>query len=101
MSERSTLINEIYSPKRKKFVRRPVLCLHIDEQWQADLVEMIPYSSENKGMKYILTVIDTFSKFAWAIPLKSKACAHVTTAFKSLLDKGRQPKNLQTDKGFS
>ncbi|KAF0723538.1 Uncharacterized protein FWK35_00033852, partial [Aphis craccivora] len=33
----------------------------------ADLVEMIPYSKKNKGYKYILCVIDCFTKFAWAV----------------------------------
>lgn len=100
MNERLMLIEEIHSPVRKNFLRRRVLCLHIDNQWEADLVEMIPYSSQNKGMKYILTVIDTFSKYAWVVPLKSKACACVTEAFKSILDTGRKPKHLHTDKGI-
>jgi len=40
--------------------------------WQADIVEMHPYSRFNKGYHYILTVIDVLSKYAWAVLLKSK-----------------------------
>ena len=40
--------------------------------WQADIVEMRPYSGFNRSHHYILTVIDVLSKYAWAIPLKSK-----------------------------
>ena len=41
-----------------------------DEIWSADLVDMQAFSSFNKGFKYILTVIDVFSKYAWAVPIK-------------------------------
>ena len=44
----------------------------IDDQWQANLVDMQNLSSVNKKYNYILTVIDIFSKFAWAIPIKRK-----------------------------
>ena len=40
--------------------------------WQADIVEMRPYSSFNRGHHYIFTVIDVLSKYAWAVPLKGK-----------------------------
>ena len=45
---------------------------NIDSQWQADLADMQQISSHNRGYKYILTVIDILSRFAWAEPLKSK-----------------------------
>ena len=60
---------------------------------------MQPYSQVNKGYRYLLTVIDVFSKFAWAVPVKKKNGDDVTEAMKSILKKGRVPKNLQTDRG--
>ncbi|XP_043468124.1 uncharacterized protein LOC122502243 [Leptopilina heterotoma] len=57
----------------------------IDETWQADLVEMIPYSRINKGFKYLLTVIDIISKYAWAVPVKSKNGKDVSHAMQSIL----------------
>jgi transposase InsO family protein len=42
----------------------------IDDVWAADLVEMQEWSKVNKGYRYILNVIDCFSKYAWGIPLK-------------------------------
>ena len=73
----------------------------IDDLWQADLVEMDSgnlkgISKINKGYKYMITIIDVFSKFAWAVPLKNKTGKDVTNAFKFV---DRIPKNLQTDKG--
>jgi len=47
----------------------------------------------------MLTVIDTFSKFAWVVPLKSKTAKEVTAAMSYIFNQGRLPKNLQTDNG--
>lgn len=99
MEERLNLIKELHKPLRRKFLRRRVICYHIDDLWQSDLVEMIPYAGQNSGMKYILTTIDVFSKYAWVVPLKSKTSANVTIAFKSILKNNRCPSNLQTDNG--
>ena len=52
-----------------------------DDIWSANLVGMQAFSSFNKGFKYILTVIDVFSKYAWAVPMKDKFAASVTKAF--------------------
>ncbi|XP_043469606.1 uncharacterized protein LOC122503211 [Leptopilina heterotoma] len=93
------LVKELHKPARKNYKRRSVDIRGFDETWQADLVEMQPYARENKGYKYLLTVIDTFSKFAWAVPVKSKKGENVTAAMKSILIKKRIPKNLQVDKG--
>ncbi|RYA73623.1 hypothetical protein DD595_24885 [Enterobacter cloacae complex sp. 4DZ3-17B2] len=60
---------------------------------------MIPYADENKGYKYLLTVIDVFSKYAWARPVKRKTGDDVTAAMKSIFEMGRIPKNLHTDNG--
>jgi hypothetical protein len=81
-------------------VKERVYVHKIDEQWQADLVEMIPYSSHNDEYKYILTVIDVFSKYAWAIPLMSKTPDDVKQAFKTIFKSGRKPKKIQTDDGM-
>ena len=56
----------------------------------------------NSGYKYILTVIDVFSKFAWAIPVKSKGSKDMVEAFQTLFKKSapRVPTRLQTDAGL-
>ncbi len=61
---------------------------------------MTAYSKENDNNKYLLTCIDVFSKYAWARALKNKSRLEVTKAFKSILEEGRVPKKLQTDKGM-
>ena len=55
--------------------------------WSADLVEMQKLAKQNKGYRYVLMVINVFSKYGWADPLetKSKSTSAVTLAFKKIL----------------
>ena len=54
----------------------------------------------NKGTRYLLTVVDVLSKFAWVRPLKNKTGEAVVRAFQSIVKtSGRKPQRLQTDKG--
>ena len=57
------LANELHRPIRRRFPKRRVLAYGIDNIWAADLVEMGKFSKWNKGIKYLLMVIDVFSKF--------------------------------------
>jgi Integrase core domain/Chromo (CHRromatin Organisation MOdifier) domain len=85
---------------RKNFLRRRVLVSHIDDIWQIDLVDMQKLKKYNKGYSYLLTCIDVFSKYAWAIPIKNKEKKTVTNAFKSILTRSkRKPKKIHSDKG--
>ncbi len=89
---------ELHKPARKNYTRRIVNVYGKNDLWQADLVEMLPHSKKNKGFKYILCVIDCFTKFAWAIALKSKTAKEVSNAMSKILLK-RTPKLLQIDNG--
>ena len=71
----------------------------MDETWQAYLVDMSTYSWFNIGYKYLLTIIDIFSKYAWAIPTKTKRGKDITDAMNSVLKKDRVPQKLHADKG--
>lgn len=93
------LVNELHKPARRHYPRRSVVILGLHDLWQADLVEMIPYARQNEGFKYLLTVINCMSKFAWAIPLKNKSGEAVTEAFETILKTTTPPANLQTDSG--
>ncbi|XP_051173479.1 uncharacterized protein LOC127289537 [Leptopilina boulardi] len=97
--EKLALIKELHKPARRNYSRRKFDIRGIDETLLADLVEITTYAKENKGYKYILTVIDIFSKFAWAVPVKNKTGEDVTAAMKSVLHQGRVPKNLHVDQG--
>lgn len=97
---RLQLVNELHKTARRNYPRRRVIMRGINDLLQADLVEMIPYSTTNKNFKYLLTIIDTFSKFAWAIPIKNKTANATSSAMESVLKTLKHsPKNLQTDDG--
>ncbi|EGT60159.1 hypothetical protein CAEBREN_20145 [Caenorhabditis brenneri] len=88
----------LHTPAKKHFQTERVYIHEIDEQWQSDLVEMIPYADENDDFKYLLTVIDCFSKYAWVVPLKTKTGKETSAALQSIF-KNRKPQKLQTDNG--
>src|SRR5271157_365672 len=96
---RSQRTYTLHKPARKRYPTRPYKTAGIDQQWQADLVEMIPYYATNDGYKYMLTVIDVFSRHAWAVPIKDKTGKEVKQAFESIFIQGRKPQRLQTDEG--
>ncbi|XP_043471643.1 uncharacterized protein LOC122504550 [Leptopilina heterotoma] len=78
--EKQALVRELHKPARRNYARRKVDIRAIDDTWQADLVDMLTYAKKNRNYKYILTIIDNFSKFAWAVPVKNKSSEDISTA---------------------
>ncbi|RWS08781.1 hypothetical protein B4U79_15201, partial [Dinothrombium tinctorium] len=94
----SQICYTLHKPLRRKYIRNPIIVSAIDEQWQADLVDMQEFANFNDNYRYILTVIDLFSKYSWAIPLRNKTSKSIINAFE-IIFKHRYPQKLQTDKG--
>ncbi|XP_048588870.1 uncharacterized protein LOC116617272 [Nematostella vectensis] len=86
-------------PARRTYRRQQVLVQGMDEQWQADLCDMQAFHRDNEAVKYLLTVIDVLSKFAWVVPLKDKTGTSLVEAFTTVFRRGRVPEKLQTDDG--
>ena len=94
------LAEELHKPITRNFRKRRVISYGIDKIWAADLVEMQKFSKWNKGLKYLLMVIDVFSKYGWIVPLKDKKTESVSLAFDTIFKKNeRKPEKLRTDKG--
>jgi len=94
------LADELHKPIIKNFPKRTMCVNGIDKIWAADLVEMQAFSKFNLGVRYLLTVIDVFSKYGWMLPLKDKTGKSVSDAFKEFFKKSkRKPEKLWTDKG--
>lgn len=90
------LVKELHRDARKNFRTRQFTMRGIGDTLQADLIEL----PKDKGMKYCLTVIDIFSKMAYARPLKTKTGPEVTKAMQSVLFQStRSVKNLHVDRG--
>ena len=89
----------LHRQARKTYPTRQYIVHDIDEQWQVDLADVSLLSRYNSGYRFILTVIDIFSRFAWARPLKTKKGNEVAAAFKDIFAEGRIPKRVQSDQG--
>ena len=92
------LAEELHKPIRNKFKKRRVLVNGIDKIWAADLVDMQAFTKFNRGFKYLLAVIDVFSKYGWLIPLKDKTGKSVASALKTIFEE-RKPEKMWVDKG--
>lgn len=89
----------LHKPVKYKFSRRKILSYGIGDLIQCDLVDMSKFAKYNGGNKFLLTVIDVFSKFAYAIPLKNKKAATLVNALEKLIERLGSVSNIQTDKG--
>ena len=92
------LAEELHKPVSKKIDRRSVNVNGMDEIWAADLIDMQAFSKHNYEIKYLLTVIDIFSKFVWIVHLKRKTGQEVANAFSRIL-KERKRSKMWVDRG--
>ena len=84
---------------RRTFERNRMTVAGLDSIWDADLIDLQKLSKVNGGVKYLLLVIDIFSRYVWIRPLKSKEGLELYSAFNSIFDTGRKPSSLRTDGG--
>ena len=90
------LANELHRPFRKPKQLRKIKFRSKDNIWNADLIIM-PQEDE---YKYILTVLDGYTRYAWCVPLKNKKGETVANAFKDIMKKSkRKPNKLFVDEG--
>ena len=89
-----------HKARRCRFRRRRVMTPALNYLWQADIAFLPRYAKENDGFSCLLTVIDVLSKYAYAIPLKSKRSSAVIEAFKKVFKLARtRPATLECDQG--
>ena len=97
--QQQQLTKEVFSPQITKLKRQGIIPLYKDETWSADLIDKSSLKNYNNNYKFILTVIDKFTKYAWAVPLKNKSGLSITNGFKIILSEGRKPEKLWVDRG--
>ena len=94
----------LHRPVRKRFARNPYTVTNVGDVWECDLLDVQSYARYNDNYRYVLSVIDVFSKYLYLIPMKTKSGPAVTAAFRSIfVDKpklsSRRPVWVRTDKG--
>ena len=87
------LAEELHKPIIKKFEKRKLHAAFKDNIWGADLADMQLLSKYNKGIRFLLCVIDIPSKYAWVVPLKDKKGVSIVTAFQSILKQSNRKAN--------
>ena len=94
------LAKELHKPIIRKFWKGKVSSGFGDNIWGADLADMQLISKFNKGFRFLLCVIDIFSKYAWVVPLKDKKGISIVNAFQKILkESDRKPNKIWVDKG--
>ena len=94
------LANELHKTIIKKFKRRKVYSSFKDNIWGVNLADMSLISKFNKRIKYLMCLIDLFSRYAWVIPLKDKKSVSIIDVFQSVLKQSkRKPNKIWVDHG--
>ena len=95
-------INEKYSkPPKKFYATNKTDVYHIDDIWSLDILDIKDYGPKNnRGYRYVLVIIDNFSKFGWTIPLKNKNAQTIKDSFENILiSSKRKPGLIESDRG--
>ncbi len=91
----------LHKSVKRKFPKSKTIVNDIDECWQIDLVDVSKLKSKkfSQFYKYLLVAIDVFSKYAFVEPMKNKSATETTRAFKLMLNLGRKPNYVYSDRG--
>ena len=108
--ENEKLAQELHKPVIRKFEKRKVYSTFKDNIWGIDLADMQLLSKYNKGIRFLICVIDIFSKYAWVVPLKDNKGISIVKAFQIILKQSNRrvgdtsaqhvkPNKIWVDKG--
>ena len=93
------LLEKLHKPVIRKFEKRNVYSSFKDNILGADLADMQLVNNFNKGICFLLCVIDMYSKYAWVVHLKDNKFITINTAFQKLLDEfNRKLKKIWVNK---
>ena len=99
LANNEKLAEELHKPIIKKNSLKSFFGFK-DNIWGADLADMQLISKFNKGFRFLLCIIDIFSKYPWVVPLKDKKGVSIANAFQKILDdSNRKPNKIWVDKG--
>ena len=98
-------INEIYSKGPKKnYATNKTNVYHIDDVWSLDILDLKDYGPENnRNYRYVLVIVDNFSKYGWTIALKNKKAQTIKDSVENILINSKRSPNLleaDRDRGF-
>ena len=92
-NQNELLTEKLHKPSMKKFKIRKFCSSFKDNIWGVQLAGMQLISKFNKRIRFLLCVIDSFSKYAWVFPLKDKKGVTIANAFQSILNDSKRKPN--------
>ena len=93
-------ISPLKSKARKAHLKRKAYLPFINNIWCGDLADMQLISKCNERFRFLLCIINIYSKYAWVIPLKDKKGTTITNAFQNFLEaSNHKPNKIWLDKG--
>ena len=93
------LAEHLHKPIIRKFEKQKVYLPFKDNIWSADLGDMQLIIKGNKRFRFLLCVIDIYSKQSWAVALKDKKGITITDAFEKILNESNcKPNKIWADK---
>ena len=94
------LARELLKSKQNRFSRRRIFSPNVNSIWTMDLLDIHQFARHNKNYRFILVVLDIFSRFAWARPLKNKSGVSVAKAFEDIISESdKKPHKVWSDRG--
>ena len=84
---------------RRKFPRARVVVEGLDSMFDVDLADVQNLAKYNDQYRYLIIMIDIFSRFLWVVPLKDKKGASLVKGLSGIFEKGRKPQTLRSDRG--
>lgn len=91
----------LHKTKRKNFPRSKTRVYALDELIQMDLADMSNLRNYNRGVTFLLFIIESLSRLLYVYPLKNKTCTSVANALETYFKQARLPWKLLTDKDKS
>ena len=94
-------INEIYSkPPKNNSITNKTDVYYVNDIWSLDILDLEDYGPENnRGYRYVLVIIDTFSQFGWTFPLKNKSARPIKDSFETILKNSKKTELIESDRG--
>lgn len=99
----STLTYQLHKPSKRRFKRRKIIVSGPNVMYDIDLLDLTNLRGQNHNKRYLLTIIDVFSKKAYAYPLRTKTAKEVAEAFVVVLKQNKEflPQSVRSDHGMT
>ena len=91
--KKKEIAKEMFSLVIRKFQRIQIPTHYKEECWSIDLLDRSSLAKYNRHYKFIFTIIDNHTKYAWAIPPNDKSGKSTTTALTNLFEKTKRKRD--------